>query len=121
MSTDGDRAPVVPSTVAAGNRLRSRNQALAPLPFDRALRAPEHVLQRELAGESVILDLETETYYGLDAVGTRMWSLVTGAHDVETAYRILADEYDVAPETLRRDLERLLDDLVERGLLVIAD
>jgi hypothetical protein len=44
-----------------------------------AMRAvvPAHVLIRRLDGESVLLNLKSERYFGLDATGTRMWELAT--------------------------------------------
>jgi len=45
---------------------------------DRVI-VPEHVLVRVLDKESVLLNIETERYFGLDETGTRMWQLVTGA------------------------------------------
>jgi len=50
-----------------------------PIPFDTRLVAPTDVLMRELDGEAVILDLKSETYFGLDDVGTRIWTHLTNA------------------------------------------
>lgn len=80
---------------------------------------PPHVLVRHLDGESVLLNLETETYFGLDSTGTRMWELVTNSPNIETAYGMLTDEYEVEPETLRTHLAQLLGQLVENGLLQV--
>lgn len=85
---------------------------------DRVI-VPSHVLVRFLDKESVILNVETERYFGLDETGTRMWQLATGAVKVEDAYQQLLDEYDVAPEQLRKDLLDLLDRLIQNGLLQI--
>lgn len=82
---------------------------------------PSHVLIRFLDKESVLLNVDTERYFGLDETGTRMWQLVTAAPRVEIAYQQLLDEYDVQPEQLRANLTELLDRLVENGLLQIAD
>jgi hypothetical protein len=81
---------------------------------------PQHVLIRFLDKESVLLNIETERYFGLDETGTRMWQLVTAAPNVETAYHQLLDEYDVQPESLRNDLLELLSRLVENGLLQVS-
>ena len=81
---------------------------------------PSHVLVRFLDKESVLLNIETERYFGLDETGTRMWQLVTAAPSVEVAYQQLLDEYDVAPELLRDHLTDLLARLVENGLLQVA-
>jgi hypothetical protein len=78
---------------------------------------PSHVLIRFLDQESVLLNLETEKYFGLDAVGTRMWQLVTAAATVEAALAQLVEEYDALPETLRTDLTRLLQHLLDNGLI----
>ena len=82
---------------------------------------PSHVLIRFLDKESVLLNIDTERYFGLDETGTRMWQLVTAAPKVQEAYQQLLDEYDVQPEQLRANLTELLDRLVENGLLQIAD
>jgi len=86
---------------------------------DRVI-APSHVLVRFLDKESVLLNIETERYFGLDETGTRMWQLVTAAPSVEVAYQELLEEYDVAPEVLRDHLTDLLARLVENGLLQVA-
>jgi len=53
---------------------------------DRAA-TPANVLVRILDRESVLLNLETEQYFGLDETGTRMWQLVTGLPNIEAAYQ----------------------------------
>ena len=83
---------------------------------DRAT-IPANVLIRFLDQESVLLNLNTEKYFGLDWVGTRMWQLVTAAPSVEAAYNQLIEEFDVEPETLRSNLSDLLGHLVENGLI----
>jgi len=80
---------------------------------------PVHVLVRFLDRESVLLNLETERYFGLDETATRMWQVVTGSQDIEAAYQELLAEYDVEPELLRTNLTDLLGQLVENGLLQV--
>jgi hypothetical protein len=81
---------------------------------------PAHVLVRFLDKEAVLLNIETERYFGLDETGTRMWQLVTAAPKIELAYQQLLEEYDVQPELLRENLTDLLARLVENGLLQVA-
>ncbi len=80
---------------------------------------PDDVLMRELDGESVILNLASEHYYGLDEVGTRMWQLLATPKTIEDAYEILLTEYDVEPDRLLHDMQELIEQLVEHGLLQI--
>ena len=89
--------------------------------FQKRAVVPDNVLFRELEGESVLLDIETETYFGLDEVGTRMWSRLTESPSVQQAYDILQGEYDVTPETLKSDLTELIERLADKGLLLLKD
>jgi hypothetical protein len=85
---------------------------------DRVRIAPE-VMIREIGGESVILDLKTERYLGLDEVGTRMWQVLMDSASIQSAYDTLLAEYEVAPERLERDLRELLDQLLKNVLVTI--
>ena len=87
--------------------------------FDSRLVVPSRVLFQELDGEGVLLDLATETYYGLDDVGARFWSVLTVAATIDAGVETLAGEYDVAPELLRRDVSSLVVSLAEHGLVEI--
>ena len=88
--------------------------------LDDRVSVPSHVLVRFLDKESVLLNIETERYFGLDETGTRMWQLVTAAPKIEAAYQQLLDEYDVEPELLRENLTDLVSRLVENGLLQVS-
>ena len=82
---------------------------------------PDDVLMRELEGEAVILNLKSETYFGLDDVGTRMWTLLSESESIQAAFDSLMAEYDVEESRLRDDLINLLRQLVDNGLLVLED
>lgn len=81
------------------------------------VRVPEYVLVRHLDGETVLLNLESEKYFGLDRTGTRMWQLATDAASLEAAYGQLSEEFEVEPETLRTHFVELIEQLSENGLL----
>lgn len=87
--------------------------------FTDKLSVPSHVLVRVMDKESVLLNIETERYFGLDETGTRMWQLSTTESSIESAYQQLLNEYDVDPDTLRQNLGELLEKLTENGLLTI--
>ncbi len=75
------------------------------------------VVCAELVEEMVLLDAETGKYFGLDAVGTRIWHLTTaGAHENEIVDALLS-EYDVDRNSLQADVSRFLQQLSERELL----
>jgi Coenzyme PQQ synthesis protein D (PqqD) len=85
--------------------------------FDMRMIASAEVVTRRLDDELVLLNLLTENYFGLDAVGTRMWEVLASAPSVQAAFDQLLSEYDVEAARLRRDLEKLLSRLVEHGLI----
>jgi len=89
------------------------------LSFSDRVEVPKHVLVRFLPKESVFLNMETEYYYGLDEIGTRMWQVATAASSIENAYAELLTEFDVEAELLRQNLSDLLERLIALGLLQI--
>jgi len=109
----------VAGAIVQVTKILTMEQTMQQPSFDKRVCAPEGVLVRELDGESVLLNLESETYFGLDEVGTRMWALLTAAPSIQAAYEALLVEYDVAPERLRQDLETLVAQLVDNGLLTL--
>ena len=72
---------------------------------------------RELDGESVILNLASENYFGLDDIGTRMWQLLENLGSVQNSFDSLLLEYDAEPEQLALDLQTLVSELIKLGLL----
>jgi hypothetical protein len=86
----------------------------------RAL-VPADVLVQELQGESVLLNLSSGRYFGLNKVGTRIWKACTTSASLQEASDALVSEYDVDPERLRHDLQELVEKLVENGLLAVGD
>lgn len=78
--------------------------------------SPE-VLFQEVGGETVLLDLESEQYFGLNAVGTRVWALLNEGVDASALVETLLAEYEVEREALEADVSSLLAQLEEAGLI----
>lgn len=83
------------------------------------IEVPRSVLTREIDGEMVLLDLASESYYGLDDVGTRIWAALVEHASLRGAREALIEEFEVDPEVLERDLVRLVGELKQHGLLAI--
>jgi len=84
---------------------------------EQTFRIPDEVLFQEVSGETVLLDLASESYFGLDSVGTRIWALLKEDKSVGQVLDALLEEYEVDPGTLEADLEELLDNLLAAGLI----
>lgn len=75
------------------------------------------VLAREIGGEMVLLDPDRGVYYGLNEVGTRIWALLAEGSSREQIEAQLVAEYDTSLESVRIDLQNLLAELLEHGLI----
>lgn len=88
---------------------------------DQTIRIPETVLFQEVEGQSVLLDLASEQYYGLDEVGTRCWRLLCDGLDLDQVRERLLAEYAVSAEQLDADLDALIAELSAAGLVIRGD
>ena len=70
----------------------------------------------EFDGEAVILNLDSGICFGLDEVGTHIWQLIGEHRLLQTVFDTMRRDYDVAPDTLERDLLTLVDELCTKGL-----
>jgi hypothetical protein len=73
----------------------------------------------DIAGETVILGLTAGRYYGVDAVGARVWQLIQTPMTVRDVGRTIVSEYDVALERCEADLLALLQKMVDAGLVEV--
>jgi len=89
------------------------------LGHDSRLSIPDHVLTRQAAGETVLLNLDNEEYYGLDGVGSRLWELIEAGTTYGQAITTVLDEYEVTREELEADLMRVVNDLHANGLVLV--
>lgn len=81
---------------------------------------PDHILFQEVTGNAALLNLDTETYYGLDDVGTRMWQAMETSATIGDAARALTEVYDAPLETLQNDIVQLVLDLQKSGLVGLS-
>jgi hypothetical protein len=78
---------------------------------------PEHVVERAFQGESVVLNLKSGQYHGLNAVGVRMFESLRTAPTVGDAVASLSEEFGQPREMIERDLTVLVGQLSSRGLV----
>jgi hypothetical protein len=88
--------------------------------FSDRVRIPDDVLISRLQEESVILNLDSERYFGLDDVGTRILSVLTNSDSIEAAYELLLTEFDVDRAVLRADLLALVANLLQQGIVQVS-
>ncbi len=77
------------------------------------------VVSQEIDGETVLLDMDGENYFGLNEVGTRVWQLLHEPCDLEKIFSVIVDEYDVERDELKKDLDDIIDQLLTAGLVTV--
>jgi hypothetical protein len=75
------------------------------------------VISQQVSGETVLLDLQSENYFGLDEVGTRIWQLIKETNDLNSIYQTLLSEYEVSEDRLQNDMYVLLSEISDLGLI----
>ena len=73
----------------------------------------------ELAGESVILNVKTGLYFGLNQVGASIWDKIQSPKTVEELCNAITDEYDVAPDLCMTDVQDLLREMMAADLIEV--
>jgi len=85
--------------------------------WSATVRITPDVLHQELGGETVLLNLANESYFGLDDVGTRVWRVLAETQSATAVLTRLLGEYDVSAEQLSADVEKLIAQLLDAGLV----
>jgi hypothetical protein len=84
-----------------------------------SVKVPQHVVYRSFPTETVVLNLETGKYHGLNATAGRMLEELTQATSVGDAVASVAASYEQSEEVIERDIQELCNVLLERGLIEI--
>jgi hypothetical protein len=100
---------------------------MPPTNVKRALRitsivvAAQDQVSSDLAGEAIILSLQTGKYYGLARVAARIWELLKTPTRVPDIRDTIVQQFDVEPERCERDLFDFMQHLADDGLIEIRD
>lgn len=82
---------------------------------------PDHVAWRPLAGETVMLDLRTGVYHGLNHVAARFLEVSISTSSAADAATALAEEFEQSGERIGADLRAFVADMTGRGLMVVHE
>lgn len=74
------------------------------------------VFAQEVDGEMVLLDMNSENYFGLDGVGTAFWQAMQEKETLKDILELLLEQYEVEPDVLEKDLFIFVGKLVDSGL-----
>ena len=86
--------------------------------LETKLSIPPQVMSRLVGDETVLLDLASGIYFGLDGVGKRIWESVAEGQNLAQTIAAITREFEVDEAQAQADVIKFTNDLVERGLLV---
>ena len=90
-----------------------------PINTKTSFSIPPQVMSRLVGDETVLLDLESGMYFGLDGVGKRIWDAVAEGKNCEEIAATISSEYDVEQEQAQEDVIEFLSGLAERKLVLV--
>jgi hypothetical protein len=76
-------------------------------------------LSAKVGDELVMMSAEKGNYIGLSEVGARIWELIETPSEMDAVCDRLQEEYDVAPETCRAEVDSFLNELVKHGAITL--
>ncbi len=74
-----------------------------------------------LGTETIVLNLDSGGYYGLNTVGVTIWNLIQNPKTVEEIRDAVLAEYEVEYEQCDRDLRKLIAELLANGLVEVSN
>ena len=86
-------------------------------PQDSRFIASPEAFYSDISEETVLLNLTSGKYFGLDEIGTIIWVLLQQSKSVGEIKTTLTAKYDVSLEECDRDLQELLLELLEANLI----
>ena len=87
--------------------------------LDQKIKISDSVFAQEVDDEMVLLDMNSENYFGLDEVGSDIWSMMQQKETLREVYDAMLDMYDVDKETLMSDMEIFIGKLLQSGLIAL--
>jgi hypothetical protein len=91
------------------------------LSLPKKVKISDNVLFQQINNECVLLDMDSEQYFGLNDVGARIWQILSEDGDTEKALSLLLAEYETDEITLRTDMVNLLTELGNEKLIIIEN
>lgn len=84
---------------------------------DSRLSVPRRVIHRRFAAETVLLNVETGRYYGMDEIGARFFEVLGECSDIRSAVETLCKEFEVPPARIQEDMVSFCAELLSLGLI----
>ena len=89
---------------------------------DKYIARSSEIAARMMGGEMMIMSAADSTFFTLNEVASLIWQAADGCTSLfEIVDEKICTEFDVDPDSARRDAERFVDELSKHGILLISD
>ena len=88
--------------------------------FTEKIIIPNTVFAQVVDDEMVIMDTQSENYFGLDTIGTQMWQILVENNSLENLKIKILEMYDVDEKVLTHDIEIFISKLLKNKLITIG-
>jgi hypothetical protein len=78
-----------------------------------------NILSKRLGEELILINLETDRIFSLNLTGAKAWEIIEDTKDLDLVKKGLLDQFDVSPELLDEELDRILNALIAEGFVTI--
>jgi hypothetical protein len=79
-----------------------------------------NAVARRVEDQIVVVNLETNRIFALNATGARLWELLSEGHGDSEIFARLSREYDVEESELQSEIDRLLQELTAESLVEVC-
>jgi len=88
--------------------------------LNKTISLSPYVMFQEFDSEAILLDIRSQEHFGLDSLSSLFLKSIQEKCSVEESCNRILEEYEVEPEQLHKDLDSLLDTLLEHELIEVS-
>lgn len=88
--------------------------------LDKTISLPSHIMFQEFDDESVLLDIRTQEHFGLDPIANEFVKSIYNGSSPRQACQLILQSYEVTQQVLEKDLEALIEALLEHKLIEVS-
>lgn len=93
----------------------------ATITLDTTIKRSETIVSSELTDETVMMNVEKGSYYGLDDIETKLWQIIETSTSVSALCDSLLPNYDVSREQGETDVLTFLNELHTEGIIEVVE
>ncbi|MCP4960587.1 MAG: PqqD family protein [Actinomycetia bacterium] len=89
--------------------------------LDTVIRRSTEILHSDLGDQAVMMDLDAGAYYGLNAVGARIWTLADEPVALTKVVDRLLEEFEVERDECESAVAEFVADMIERKVVEVME